>query len=77
MTPNPTRPQGAREKFDLGTLGDVDEISAPGALFFGPWLQKVTSPQQILLVGSTSLGSRSARNHGALRLEQDRRAKFV
>ena len=60
MTPNPTRPQGAREKFDLGTLGDVDEISAPGALFFGPWLQKVTSPQQILLVGSTSLGSRSA-----------------
>ena len=58
MTPNPTRPQGAREKFDLGTLGDVDEISAPGALFFGPWLQKVTSPQQILLVGSTPLGDR-------------------
>ena len=75
MTPNPTRPQGAREKFDLGTLGDVDEISAPGALFFGPWLQKVTSPQQILDPPRSDHGV--PRNHAALRLEQDRRAKFV
>ena len=46
----------------------VDEINAPGALFFGPWLQKVTSSQQILDPPRSDRGV--PRNHGALRLEQ-------